>query len=75
MPDPSPHRLHIRPAEGLLVIDPASQRALPKDGAEVELSRYWRRRLKDGDVLSVLPETTAIPAKPAKTTKASKKED
>lgn len=43
--------MHIRPAEGRLVRDPKSKQPIPAEGAEVERSSYWLRRLKDGDVV------------------------
>lgn len=42
----------LKPATPELVVrDPANGRALPADGAEVELNTYWVRRLRDGDVV------------------------
>lgn len=42
--------LHIKPAAGLIVRDPATAEPLPETGAEKPRSRYWLRRLRDGDV-------------------------
>ena len=56
--------MHITPAEGLKIIDPARigtpDEFLPVDGREVESSDYWTRRLRDGDVsLSVMEDRSA----------------
>lgn len=49
----------ILPAEGKIIIDPATGRALPKDGKiTADINKYWRRRIKDGDVtLSKITKT------------------
>lgn len=39
------------PLSGKIVIDPATRKALPPDGAEVEVDSYWIRRSNDGDVI------------------------
>jgi len=36
---------------GLIVLDPYSKVPLPENGADVEFTTYWRRRLRDGDVV------------------------
>jgi len=51
----------LRPArDGLLVRDPTTGIPLPAAGAECTLTgpagRYWRRRLRDGDVIEVTEE-------------------
>lgn len=43
----------IKPAAGLLVRDPQTKQPLPADGAAVELSSFWRRRLAAGDVVEI----------------------
>lgn len=43
--------LRIKPAAGLIVINPATRKALPADGDTVPESTYWLRRLDDGDVV------------------------
>ena len=58
-------RIHIRPrklkpsevlefgfdeSETLRVLDPMTNRPLPKDGQMVVQTSYWTRRLADGDV-------------------------
>ncbi len=42
--------IYIKPAEGLKVLNPASGKHLPAEGARVILTPYWRRRLRDEDV-------------------------
>jgi Protein of unknown function (DUF2635) len=43
----------LKPAPGLQVRSPGTGRVLPADGEEVEMSSYWHRRLRDGDVVEV----------------------
>lgn len=47
-------RMFVVPAPGLRVPMPEARppmsRHLPPEGAEVEATEYWRRRLADGDV-------------------------
>lgn len=42
--------IFVIPAPGLRIPDPATGRDLPETGGPVTPSRYWRQRLKDGDV-------------------------
>lgn len=42
---------YLKPAPGLTVRDPVDLTPLPADGAEKPLDTYWRRRLRDGDVV------------------------
>ena len=52
--------LHIKPASpDLIVRDPYTKKALPKEGKVVPYDPYWIRRLKAGDVVNV--ETQADP--------------
>jgi hypothetical protein len=60
----------LKPADGLAVVDPETGKNLPPEGALVENSKYWRRRLKDGDVLEAAAPVSSAPVK-----KSSKKED
>ena len=41
----------VKPAAGLKVRDPDLKDLLPEEGRNVPDSTYWRRRLRDGDVL------------------------
>ena len=46
--------LHIKPASpDLIVRDPYTKKALPKEGKVVPYDPYWIRRLKVGDVVNV----------------------
>ena len=45
-----PEKKKLVPREGLLVPDPVTGKSLPPEGAERELTTYWHRRIKDGDV-------------------------
>lgn len=57
-------RAKLKPAKpGLIVRDPKTRRPLPEEGREVNLDSFWRRRLRDGDVVEV---KSAPPAKAAK---------
>lgn len=61
-------KIFLKPAPGLAVINPQTDKPLPPEGAAVELTTYWRRRLNDGDVVR-----SAAPVKPKKP-KAEKKD-
>jgi hypothetical protein len=41
----------LKPAAGLIVRDPATGQPLAQDGEAKPDTTYWRRRLRDGDVL------------------------
>ncbi len=45
----------VRPAEGLMVTDPETGKALPDrdKGTAVPFNRYWARRIAVGDVIEV----------------------
>lgn len=63
---------YLIPRAGLTVLQPRGGKyqvptPLPPEGASVELTTYWRRRLIDGDVTVAEP---AEPAAPAAKTKA-----
>lgn len=45
-------RVHVKPAEGRAVPDPArGGELLPAQGQEVPLTAYWQRRINDADVI------------------------
>lgn len=48
--------MHLKPQPGRVVTDPATGQPLPEEGARVEPSQYWFRRLQDGDVTEVKPQ-------------------
>lgn len=55
-------KVKVKPSKpGVLVRDPKNMRFLPADGAEVEMSSYWDRRIRSGDVV-VLSEKAASQA-------------
>ena len=45
--------MFVKPKDGLSVRCPVRGEALPKEGAGVPDNTFWRRRLKDGDVIPV----------------------
>lgn len=52
--------MFVKPAQrGLIVRDPKSGIPLPDNGQEVEDTSFWRRRMKDGDVIAVTENKTA----------------
>lgn len=52
----------VKPAPGLKVRNPETGLHLPDEGDQVPLTTYWRRRLKDGDVVDAKPAKSAKPA-------------
>lgn len=55
----------IIPREGTLVRDPINKLPLPSGGAMVSLNKFWRRRIRCGDV-SVIEQSTVVQAKTKK---------
>ncbi len=55
--------LFIRPTSKdiQVPIPPPGEGVLPEEGAEVEKSTYWLRRLRDGDVVKATPKKQAKP--------------
>lgn len=45
--------IKIKPKDGIRVIDEQTGKPIPSGGKTVEMSQYWGRRLKDGDVINV----------------------
>lgn len=68
-------RVHLKPKEGLLVRDEKTKQILPVEGRIVEMSTYWVRRLKDGDVVLVENAKIAEAAKSSEVKKAKKEGD
>jgi len=54
--------LHLKPAEGRLIRDPATGRPIPASGAAVPDTPYWRRLRRDGDVVDTTAEAIAAEA-------------
>ena len=48
----SEKKLLLFPAEGRMVRDPETGRPLEAAGEEKPDTQFWRRRLRDGDVIS-----------------------
>lgn len=49
--------MRVKPAApGAVIRDPHTKRALPAEGCRVHDSSFWRRRLRDGDVVLVTEE-------------------
>lgn len=55
--------IHVRPADGRTVLDERTGLPIPTPGAELELTRFVRRRLAEGDLEVV--ESNSIPAESA----------
>jgi hypothetical protein len=54
----------VKPADGLMIIDPITSRALPPEGVLVDDSDlHWIRLSGDGDVI-LAPDTPSQPANP-----------
>lgn len=52
--------LHLKPAEGLRVVNPVTRQALPPGGDQVEASTYWYRRLAEGDVVELKADSLPL---------------
>ena len=50
--------MRVKPAPPRMVRDPLTRQLLPEEGREVPDNQFWRRRLRDGDVV---PMTAAAP--------------
>lgn len=56
----------LKPAnEKLKVRKPDTGEYLSAEGEHVELTSYWRRRMKDGDVIDIKPARKSTTAKGA----------
>lgn len=65
-------RLYLKPGfPGAVVRDEHTKRPLPEDGAWVNDTPYWRRRMACGD--AALAESTAVPARSAPADKEESK--
>jgi hypothetical protein len=54
--------MRVKPAEGRAVRDPLTKQLLPAAGRDVPDNQFWRRRLRDGDVVSEGEGEAARPA-------------
>lgn len=52
--------VHIRPRAGAVVRDPETMQPLAEAGEHKPLSTFWRRRLRDGDVVEVKAEKPSL---------------
>jgi hypothetical protein len=63
----SDNTLHLKPAPGIVVRDPATMKPLPDGGAVVDGNlSFWTRRIAEGSVLRVAQEALAPVAKDLK---------
>lgn len=54
--------MRVRPAQpGAMIRDPHTRRPLPEEGGTVSDSNFWRRRLRDGDVVMVEGDDGPVP--------------
>lgn len=47
----SEEQFYIIPKKGVLLVDPATRKPLPPEGGFVTPSKYWRRRISEGDAV------------------------
>lgn len=53
--------MRVKPAKPNAVIrDPHTKRALPSDGGNVPDNTFWRRRLRDSEVVRIDDETAPL---------------
>jgi hypothetical protein len=62
-------KIKVKPKEGLKIVMPDLNRELPVEGAVVESSTYWHRRLAEGDVV-LMEEIKEQPLESAKAGKS-----
>ena len=55
----------IKPVKGMTIINPATMRPLPDEGADVPRNTFWLRRLQDEEI-EIVQEKPAKNAKNAK---------
>lgn len=53
--------LFLKPSPGLIVRDPESGEILPAEGRHKTDNEFWRRRLRDGDVIEADPAAEKSP--------------
>jgi hypothetical protein len=58
--------VYVKPAAGLVVLDPLTAKPLPAEGAWVADATYWHRRLADGDVVLAAEPPQTPPEAPLK---------
>lgn len=57
--------MYVKAAPGMKIRDPDLKDLIPDDGRDVPDTDYWRRRLRDGDVVEAKPPAAASEADPA----------
>lgn len=67
-------RIFVQPTRPNLIIrDPKNKIPIPREGKFVNETTYWRRRIKDGDLVIIIkPKVQDIPEKPEKLEKPLK---
>lgn len=69
-------KVFIKPKfESLIIRDPITKNILPKEGAFVELTSFWKRRIYDGSVIVVEKFINEKKNYKVSTDKLSKKEE
>ncbi|MCU0919020.1 MAG: DUF2635 domain-containing protein [Burkholderiaceae bacterium] len=67
--------IHLQPAPGVRVLDPATRQRLPSEGLQLAAdspdATYWLRRLADGDVQTVTAKPVRTSPDKPKTTSRS----
>jgi Protein of unknown function (DUF2635) len=53
-----PKTIFVKPAEGMIVIDPETGKTLPVEGDYVPLNKYYRRRMDDQSVIAATAPKT-----------------
>ncbi len=66
------NKVHVKPAQGRVVLDPERGDELPAAGRVVARSTYWARRIQDNDVIVGEPPASADTAKAGKAAVADK---
>lgn len=67
--------MHLQPAAGRRVVDPATRQPLPPEGLQLAPdsphATYWQRRLAEGDVVAQRVDVAVTPVKPVKPVQAT----
>ena len=56
--------MFVKPATGLVIPDPDRGGVLPAEGRDVPPTEFWRRRLRDGDVVAATAPIAEPPPAP-----------
>ena len=63
----SENRIYVIPTAGLSIPDPATRKPLPATGAWVVHDQYWRRRLRDREIVQGTPPIVSQAPAPSTT--------